>query len=206
MPSIDPATITDVDRYRLGIAAVVPRPIAWITTVESDGAVNLAPFSYFNAVCSSPLMFSVSIADRDPPKDTLRNLQRQGEGVLHLVGPDDFEAMHLSAAAYPPGMSEVDALKLKTVPSETVAVPRLPSAPVAFEVRYDRGIPLGDPDDAVTLVLLTATRIHVADAIADSRGFPDPHKHKTWARLGGQSYLAPDGWTVVDRPRAKYPG
>ena len=89
---------------------------------------------------------------------------------------------------------------------ETVAVPRLASAPVAFEVRYDRGIPLGDPDDAVTLVLLVATRIHVAEAIADSRGFPDPHKHKTWARLGGQSYLAPDGWTVVDRARAKYPG
>jgi flavin reductase (DIM6/NTAB) family NADH-FMN oxidoreductase RutF len=204
MPSIDPTQLSDVDRYRLSIAAIVPRPIAWITTCEADGGINLAPFSFFNGVCSSPITLSVSIADRDPPKDTLRNLQRSGECVVHLVRESAFAAMHESAAAFPPGESEVQALRLATQSSTVVAVPRLVDADVAFECRYDRGIRVGDPDDATTLCLLVVVHVHVAEHIADARGFPDPQIFRTWARLGGNSYLSPASWTVLDKPRAKY--
>jgi flavin reductase (DIM6/NTAB) family NADH-FMN oxidoreductase RutF len=94
MSGIDPAHLTPVDRYRLLINAIVPRPIAWITTMEADGAVNLAPFSFFNGVTANPPVLSVSIAHRSPEKDTLRLLRATGEAVVHLVPGELLQAMH----------------------------------------------------------------------------------------------------------------
>lgn len=203
MDGIDPAALTARDRYRLGIAAVVPRPIAWITTVDAAGTVNLAPFSYFNGVCASPLVLSVSIAHRDPIKDTLANLRANGEAVVHLVPPAQLEAMHASGGEYRHDVSEPALLGLALLPGERVRPPRLACAEVAFECRLQREIPVGDPP--VALCLLEAVLAHVAAAVAGADGLPDPLRMRAVARLGGDAYLRAAGWDVAELPRAPLP-
>jgi flavin reductase (DIM6/NTAB) family NADH-FMN oxidoreductase RutF len=202
---IDPESLSPVDRYRLSIACIVPRPIAWITTRGADGTVNLAPFSFFMGVCASPFTIAVSIAERQPPKDTLRNLRAQGEAVVHLVPGHLLDAMHQSGAEYRGTVSEAVELGLELVDAEAVAVPRLAAAEVALECRLATEIPVGDPGRGTALCLLRVVRVQVAPAVADAGGFPDPHRLQAVARLGGQSYLTTAGWTLADRARQRPP-
>ena len=204
MPAIDPAALTPRDRYRLGIAAVVPRPIAWITTASAAGTVNLAPFSYFNGVCSSPLIVSVSIAHRVPLKDTLANLRANGEAVVHLVPPEQLETMHASGGEYRSDVSEAALLGLELLPSARIRPPRLACAEVAFECRLQREIAVGDP--AVALCLLEVVVAHIAPAVAAADGLPDPLRLRAVARLGGDAYLRAEGWDVVELPRQAVSG
>lgn len=205
MPVIDPAVLSHVDRYRLSIGTVVPRPIAWITTCEADGTVNLAPFSFFMGVCASPLTIAVSIADRDPPKDTLRNLRRSQQAVVHLVPSELCEVMHRSGAEYAPGISEATELALPLTPSEAVVPPRLTQADIAMECQLASTTPVGEAGRGTTLCVLTVVRVHIADRVAAADGFPDPHRLRAAARLGGQSYLLGESWTIIDQVRQKPP-
>ncbi len=203
MPVIDPTTLPPRDRYRLGIAAVVPRPIAWITTVDAVGTVNLAPFSYFNGVCTSPLILSVAIAHRDPIKDTLANLRATGEAVIHLVPASELAVMHASGGDYRHEISEPLLLGLELIPSARVRPTRLACAEVAFECRLHREIPVGEPP--VALCLLEVVLAHVADSVAAADGLPDPLRLRTVARLGGDAYLRAQTWDVVELPRQPLP-
>ena len=204
MSSCDPAQLTPVDRYRLLINAIVPRPIAWITTMEADGAINLAPFSFFNGVTASPPVLSVSIAHRVPEKDTLRLLRATGEAVVHLVPEEQLLAMHASGAEYPPGISEAAALQLGSRPAQRIRGAVLTAAEIAFECRLLQIVPVGEP--ATQLCWLEVVQVHVADAVARPDGLPDPHRLRAVARLGGESYLSTGGWQVRDVPRVKRPG
>ena len=203
MSCLDPATLTPRDRYRLGIAAVVPRPIAWITTVDAAGTVNLAPFSYFNGVCANPLIISVSIAHREPIKDTLANLRATGEAVVHLVPADQLEAMHASGGEYRHEISEPSLLGLALLPSVRLRPPRLACAEVAFECTLHREIPVGEPP--VALCLLELVLAHVAPSVAAGDGLPDPLRLRAVARLGGDAYLRAGGWDVAELPRLPLP-
>lgn len=201
--SIDPAALDHLGRYRLLIGGVVPRPIAWITTVDAAGGANLAPFSFFTGVSASPPTLAVSIAHRAPEKDTLANLRATGEAVVHLVPPDLLEACHQSGAGYRHAVSEIAELGLATCASETVRPPRLAAAPVAFECRLAQIVPVGDP--ATALCLLTILRAHVDPAVAGADGLPDPHRLVAAARLGGRAYLVAATWPVRDLPAAQPP-
>lgn len=203
MISLDPAVMRPVDRYRLLIGAVVPRPIAWITTMDAAGVVNAAPFSFFNGVTANPPIVQVCIAHRDPEKDTLRNLRASGEAVVHLVPGASLEAMHGTSAEYPSDVSEADALGLVWRPADKIRGAVLAVAEVAFECRLLQAIPVGDP--ATHLCLLEVVLAHVADGVARSDGLPDPEKVRNVARLGGDSYLEAEGWRVRDIPRMKRP-
>lgn len=192
---------SDIDRraaYRWLIGCVVPRPIAWITTVSDAGVVNLAPFSFFNGVTASPLVLSVAIAHREPIKDTLRNLRTTREAVVHIAAPDHLAAVHQSGGEYASSVSEVSELQLTTTPSTVVRPPRLIDARVAFECRLLQEIPVGQP--ATALCLLEVVHLHAAEGILAADGFPDPHKLAAPARLGNRSYLDGNGWTVIDQP------
>jgi flavin reductase (DIM6/NTAB) family NADH-FMN oxidoreductase RutF len=189
--------------YRWLIGTVVPRPIAWITTVSVEGVVNLAPFSFFNGVTASPMVLSVAIAHREPIKDTLRNLRATREAVVHIAPPARLADVHQSGGDYAASVSEVGELGLKTVASTVVRPPRLADAPVAFECRLLQEIPVGEP--ATTLCLLEVVHLFAADGILAADGFPDPHKHSAPARLGNRSYLDGNGWTVVDREVQQVP-
>ena len=127
---IDPSLLSKADNYKLLTNLVVPRPIAWVSTVNSEGLVNLAPFSFFNAVCADPLYVVVSIGRRDngAPKDTAANIERCGEFVVNLVTEDLLAAMNISAADFPPDQSELPAAGLLATPSVRVKPPRLAQA------------------------------------------------------------------------------
>jgi flavin reductase (DIM6/NTAB) family NADH-FMN oxidoreductase RutF len=198
MPTIDPAAWTRADVYRLLIGAVVPRPIAWITTRSATGVVNLAPFSFFNGVTASPPTLSVAIAHRDPVKDTLANLRARGEAVVHIAVPEQVELVHQSGGEYAATISEAEVLGLGLLPSARVDPPRLAGAGIALECRLAQEIPVGNPP--TSLCLLEIILAHVADAIARPDGTPDPRLHRGLARLGGRCYLAGSDWPVVELP------
>lgn len=143
---IPPQRLAPRETYALMTSLVIPRPIAWVTTLSADGVVNVAPFSYFNGVTSRPPIIAVSIAPgRSGTKDTARNIRAGGEFVVNLVREDQAEAMNRTATEYPYGVSEVDEVGLDLVPSETVRVPRLAVSPVALECRVERIVEVGLP-------------------------------------------------------------
>ena len=151
------------DVYRILSSLVIPRPIAWITTMDDGGRVNLAPFSSFMGIFGPP-MLAVTLGRRKDGslKDTHRNLRKRGEAVVHLADLPLLEALHASAAEVEPDVSEVERLGLATEPSLRVAPPRLQAAPVALECRLNRELDLGPSS---TLVLLDVLVAHAAERI-----------------------------------------
>jgi flavin reductase (DIM6/NTAB) family NADH-FMN oxidoreductase RutF len=125
-------------RYKLLTSLVIPRPIGWITSLNDDGSVNLAPYSFFNVLGNDPpiVAFGPSRRGDGSRKDTQRNVETQKEFVVNLVTPEAAEVMHASAAAYAAGESEVTALGLETVPAVRIRTPRLLVSPVHLECRY----------------------------------------------------------------------
>ena len=164
---IDPSLHTNADNYKLLTNLVVPRPIAWITSLGDAGEVNLAPFSFFNAVGSRPVYIVVSIGRRDDgtPKDTARNIERRGEFVVNSVTEALLGAMNISAADFPPDHSELTATSLHAVPGVKIATPRLAEAPVSLECRLFKAEALGSN----TLFIGEVVMFHVADELMGPR-------------------------------------
>jgi len=164
---IDPSRHTKADNYKVLTNLVVPRPIAWITSLSPRGVVNLAPFSFFNAVGSDPLYIVVSIGLRDSGamKDTARNIQASGEFVVNLVTEDLLAAMNISAAEFPADESELVAAELHAAPSVCLATPRLAAAQASLECRLYQSHPLGGN----TLYVGEVVMFHVADHLVGPR-------------------------------------
>ena len=132
--NLDLDALSAKDRYKLLTAVVIPRPIAWVTTLNKDGLVNAAPFSFFNVLGQDPALVILGLERRDgAAKDTERNIDATGEFVVNIPVLDDVEAMVGTAAAYPADQSEPEALGLDLAPSLKVAPPRLAKAAVAIE-------------------------------------------------------------------------
>ena len=165
MATRDLSTLPKRDVYRILSSLVIPRPIAWVATVDAEGRVNLAPFSSFMGIFGPPMLAMTLGRRRDGSlKDTHRNLRERGEAVVHIADLPLLEALHASAEEVAPEVSEVERLNLPTAPSLRVAPPRLAEAPVALECRLNREIDLGP---ASTLVLLDVIVAHAADRIYD---------------------------------------
>jgi flavin reductase (DIM6/NTAB) family NADH-FMN oxidoreductase RutF len=132
-----PNDLTPRERYKVLTGFVLPRPIAWVTTVGPTGVVNAAPFSFFNVFCEDPplCMFAVNLRPDGRVKDTLVNIQRSAEFVVNLADEPLARAMHDSSGDFPPDIGEPGYLGLKLAPSTKVAVPRLADAPWAMECR-----------------------------------------------------------------------
>ncbi len=164
---IDPATHSAADNYKLLTNLVVPRPIAWVTSQNQKGIVNLAPFSFFNAVGSDPLYVIVSIGQNDAgrSKDTANNIQANGEFVVNLVTEDLFHAMNISAADFPAGESELEAAHLHTAPSVCIRTPRVAEAQASLECKLFSAQPIG----ANTLFIGEVVMFHVADHLMGAR-------------------------------------
>jgi len=172
--------------YRLLVGIVVPRPIAWITTVSPAELVNAAPFSCYTFVCNDPPMLAINIGRRDGElKDTARNIDENGEFVVNVVSEDLVEAMHATSAECDPELSEVDALRLDLAPSRVVRTPRLARSPVSLECRLDRIIELGRFRNG--LVLGRIVYLHIANTVYDN-GKIDSEKLRLVARLAGRKY------------------
>ena len=164
---IDPSLQTKADNYKLLTNLVVPRPIAWISSVSQAGVVNLAPFSFFNAVGSAPLYVVVGIGLRDSGelKDTAKNIQSTGEFVVNFVTENLLEAMNISAIDFPPDESELTAAHLRTLPSDRIKTQRLADVDASLECKLFKALPLG----ANTLYIGEVVMFHVADRLMGPR-------------------------------------
>ena len=164
---IDPAQQSSLDNYKLLTNLVVPRPIAWVTSLSPDGVINLAPFSFFNAIGSDPVYIMISVGNNDDgrAKDTAINIGVSSEFVVNMVTEDLFDAMNLSAADFPPEQSELEAAKLQAAPSILIKTPRVAQAQVSFECKLHSTQSLG----ANTLVIGEVVMFHVADYLMGPR-------------------------------------
>jgi flavin reductase (DIM6/NTAB) family NADH-FMN oxidoreductase RutF len=164
---IDPALQSTADNYKLLTNLVVPRPIAWVTSLNKVGLVNLAPFSFFNAISSNPVYVMISVAKNDAgnPKDTATNIQDSGEFVINMVTEELLAAMNVSAADFPPDQSELTAAQLHTAPSVLIRTPRVAEAQVSMECRLFSTQQLG----GCTLIIGEVVMFHVADHLLGPR-------------------------------------
>ena len=142
---IDPADLDAETAYRLITGVVVPRPIAWVTSLSGSGVVNLAPFSAFMFVSPKPPMLAISVGRKAGIyKDTAQNILNNEEYVIHIADSSLMTAVHESSTEHPPDVSEVEQLGLATLPSERIKVPRLAAAPIAMECRLRQCLEFGD--------------------------------------------------------------
>jgi flavin reductase (DIM6/NTAB) family NADH-FMN oxidoreductase RutF len=199
---IDVANTPVVDVYHTLVGVVTPRPIAWVTTVDPAGRVNLAPFSFFNAFGSNPpvVVFSPTLRRDGSKKDTLLNVEATGEFVVNAAVASLAEQVNLSSKELPYGESEADYVGLRTVPSIKVKAPRIAESPVNLECKVLQIVPVGTGPIAGNLVIGEVLMIHVADAVLGPDGKVDPRKLRTIARLGGDFYCHTSDLFEMKRP------
>ena len=205
-PDLDPKAHASVGlKHNPFKALVAPRPIAWVSSQDAEGRVNLAPFSYFNAVSEAPpiLMFAAygKKAEEDLNKDTLRNVLATKEFVINLVPTALKDAMNATAAPFQAGVDEFEQAGLAKAPSEVVAPPRVAESPASFECRLLQRVELPSPDPDYTngLILGEVVGVHIAeDAVVD--GMVDVTRYQPLARLGYMDYASVVETFTMPRP------
>ena len=142
---LDPADLAAEESYKLITGIVVPRPIAWVSTLSSRGVVNLAPFSAFTFVSPKPPMLAISVGRKaDVYKDTAHNILSTEEFVVHIADSTLMNAVHESSVEFPADVSEIEELGLETLASERIRPPRVARAPIAMECRFRQCIEFGE--------------------------------------------------------------
>lgn len=189
--------------YKLLVGCVVPRPIAWISSVNEAGCVNVAPFSSYNYVATSPPMLAVNIALRAGDgaiKDTARNIEASGEFVVNVSTEENLEMVHRSAQEFPPDVSEAEMLGLALLPSRHVRAPRIAIAPVQMECRLDQIVTLGRGINRLFIGEVVA--FHLRDDVYRN-GRVDSARLRPLSRLGGPNYAALG--EIFERPMLQRP-
>jgi len=194
--------------YYLMVSAVVPRPIAFVSTQSAAGATNLAPFSYYNAVSSQPPMVQLCIGQRRwegelVDKDTLRNIRETEEFVVNVATEALAERLNQASGSYAPGVSEIEECGLTAIPSSVVAPPRIAESPVQLECKLERILGLGQAPQT-HMVIGEVVCVHVEDRLWDA----DAHsvnweQLRPLARLGGTLYSTLGRVFSLDRPKVK---
>ena len=182
--SADGLSVDEV--YRLLVGLIVPRPIAWVTSLSVEGMVNLAPFSAFTYLSTEPPLIGVSVMRRgDGLKDTARNIADRGDFVVNIADETLVQPVHLSAAEHPCDVSEADLLGLELEPSLDVAAPRLACVPAALECGLERVIAFGD--HGAQLIVGRERRFHVRDDLLDG-GKVVTERLRPLCRIAGPKY------------------
>lgn len=200
---LDFSTLPPRDAYLWMTRVIVPRPIAWVSTISADGRTNLAPFSFFQGVCAKPptLMF-VPVNNRDgTKKDTVRNIEQVPEFVVNLVSHALAGPMNETAATLPYGESEFEKAGLATAPSIHIRPPRVAAAPAAFECQLDRIVTIGEGPLSANVVFGRILTLHVGDELLGADGKPDSAKLDLVARMGGEDYATSRDLFSLHRPK-----
>jgi flavin reductase (DIM6/NTAB) family NADH-FMN oxidoreductase RutF len=187
---VDPGSTDYPSVYKLLIGSVVPRPIAFVSTVNTEGAFNVAPFSFFTVASANPpvLVFTVSRrANSDPCKDTLRNITTAREFVVNIVSEEFGDKMNLCAGEYPPEIDEFQVSGLTPVPSDLVKAPRVAESHINMECRLLYTIEMSGLVGGGNLVLGEVIRFHIDDAYFHNYRI-DPDKLRAIGRMAGNSY------------------
>ena len=185
--TIDASDMDTATAYRLLCGIVVPRPIAWITSISEAGVVNAAPFSSYNYVAHSPPMLAVNIGSRNGVlKDTARNIEQCREFVVNVATLNNMETMHKTSAEFAPDASEAEALGIGLLPSQHVKPPRIAMSPVQMECKLSQIVKLGRLN---TLYIGEVVAFHLSNEVYDGRHV-DSVKMQPVTRLGGPFYAA----------------
>ena len=187
---IDLSAMPSRDAHDKLISALIPRPIAWVSSTSLQGQVNLAPFSFFCGVTWSPATLGFSVVNRSDGsrKDTIVNIEESGQFVVNMVSHDLAERMVKTASTLPRGVNEADEAGVALVPSRKVTAPRVKDARVAFECALDRIVTVGQGANAGNLVLGTILLMHVRDGILEEGKGIDPLRFDAIGRLGGDLF------------------
>jgi flavin reductase (DIM6/NTAB) family NADH-FMN oxidoreductase RutF len=203
---IDPETTDPAALYKLLIGCVVPRPIAWVSTVDTAGVHNLAPFSFFMGITGAPPTIAFSSGPRaGASKDTVRNIRATGGFVVNVVDDDRAEQMNATSAELPPEVDEFAVARLTPAPCVKVGAPRVLEAPVSMECRPVHTLQIGrGPHD---LVIGEIVYFHLRDDVYDAAtGRVDMHRLKPVGRLAGHLYAHVHDIFEMKRPNADYRG
>lgn len=198
---LDPASLSHTDSYQLLISGIVPRPIAWVSTVAEDGVLNLAPFSFFTGICGKPptICFSV-LRRRGEKKDTLRNIEATGEFVINVVSERFAQAMNQTAAEYPPEVDEFAAAGLTPVASDRVRPPRVGESLISMECKLVEVRQYGEMPYASSLVIGEVVLFHLSDEVYRD-GVVDFAALGAVGRMGRDLYCRTGDLFEMKRPR-----
>jgi len=200
---VDPAASSIREIEKLLVGVILPRPIAFVSTIGPEGIFNLAPFSFFTAVCPKPpvICFCNSIRTRDgSKKDTLRNVEATREFVLNVVSEDFAERMVLCSGDYPPEVDEFQVSGLTPIASDLVKPPRVQESRVQMECRLLQVVTVSTEPGGGSLVMGEVLRFHVADSVMD-KGAVDPDKLRPIGRMGGTEYVRTTDRFSMARPK-----
>ena len=189
--SIDPISLETKELHKILLSSIAPRPIAFASTIDSNGNVNLSPFSYFNVFSSNPpiLIFSPSRRVRDnTTKHTLENAMETKEVVINVVNFPIVEQMSKSSIEYEKGVNEFIETGLTQVKSMLVKPPRVLQSPVSFECKVQDIVSLGESGGAGQLIIAKVVQIHIDKKFIDNNGDIDSEKLDLVARMGGDWY------------------
>jgi flavin reductase (DIM6/NTAB) family NADH-FMN oxidoreductase RutF len=203
MRTLDPAQIAPKDIYKLMIGMIVPRPIAFVSTVDAAGIRNLAPFSYFTACSSNPpvVCFCASVRSGPRPhKDTLENIRATGEFVVNIVSEEIAEQMNLCSAEVPPEVDEFLLSGLTPLESDLVKPPRVAESKVQMECRLRQILVVSEQPGGGSLVLGDVLCFHIEEALLDGYKI-DPGKLNAIGRMGGPIYTRTRDRFEMQRPR-----
>lgn len=185
--SIVPTDLDPRAAYRLLISVVVPRPIGWTSTIGADGTLNLAPFSFFNAVSNMPLTVMISVGQRKgQPKDTLRNAQETGEFVINIVNEELATAMNETSGEWGYDVNEFERAGVTPAASIDVKPPRVAETPIALECKVAQIVPV--IDTTYTMILGRVLRFHIRSDLLRPNGAVDALRLRPLARLSGDEY------------------
>ncbi|MGF1505393.1 MAG: flavin reductase family protein [Chloroflexi bacterium] len=179
--------------YKLLIGSIVPRPIAWVSTVNAEGQPNLAPYSFFNGINSNPphLLFCPGVRATDhQPKDSLLNVQATGEFVVNVVTEELAEAMNITATEFPADVNEFEAAGLTPAKSRSVLPPRIAESPINFECRVTQVVAIGDLSQpgSGAVVIGRIVCVHVRDDVLLPGDKIDIESLRPVGRLAGAGY------------------
>lgn len=206
MLQFDFARLTPHERYKLLIGAVVPRPIAWVTTCDANGTANAAPFSFFNCLSADPAILALGVEYRPSgaQKDTGRNIRETQMFTVNIVSNDLAEAMNATAVPFAAGMDEIEAAGLTAAPGSVVSCPRIAEAPVAFECRHHTTLGIGRSREIILGEVVyahfrqgtvDASNLHVDPAAVDAIGRMGGHGYATTRDYFDLKTMSVDEWT-----------
>jgi flavin reductase (DIM6/NTAB) family NADH-FMN oxidoreductase RutF len=201
--TVDPAAIEPRNIYKLMVGVIVPRPIAFVSSLSAEGVPNLAPFSYFTAISANPpvICFSPMVRGSDGRrKDTLNNIEATREFVVNVVSEEFVEKMNLCSAEYPPEVDEFQVSGLTPVPSDRVKPPRVAESRVQMECRLLQVVHVSAKPLGGSLVVGEVLLFHVNDALIDNFAI-DPDRLNAVGRMGGPAYVRTTDRFTLERPK-----
>jgi flavin reductase (DIM6/NTAB) family NADH-FMN oxidoreductase RutF len=206
---VSPSDLSHSELYGMLLNSVAPRPIAWVSTISAAGNLNLAPFSFFNAVCVDPPLLAFAPGHRQPKqaadghgeaKDTLRNVRETKEFVVNIVTYELSEAMNLTSGEYDASVDEFELAKLTPQPSKVVRPPRVAESPVSFECKLHQILDFSSRPTSSSLVIGQIVSIHISDAHLKD-GKLDRNSLDLIGRMGGIQYTRTTQRFEMVRPK-----